>query len=88
MWTSLSRLEYAEFGAAGTTCVGELGGAFAYTDYTVTPGGGLVPRVKDVLSSTVPPAATGKLTGTDCSDRRSLGEDMFAADFHHKFTPN
>ena len=86
--TSLSRLEYVEFGVAGTTCTGELGGAFAYTDCTVTPGGGPVPRVEDALSSMVPPAATGELTNTDCSDRRSLGEDMFAAEIHHKFTPN
>ena len=87
-WTSLRRLEYVEFGAARTTCVGEPGGAFAHTDCTVIPSGGPVPRVEDALSSIVPPAATGKLTDTDCSDRRSLGEDMFAADIHHKFTPN
>ena len=87
-WTLLSRLEYAEFGAAGTTYIGELGGAYAYTDCTVTPSGGPVPRVKDALSSTVPPAATGELTDTDCSDRRSLGEDMFVADIYHKVTPN
>ena len=83
--TSLSRLEKVEFGAVTITRSGELGGAFARTDWTVTMGGGPVLHVEVALSCIVPSAAKGELTDTDCSDdfalwEYSLGEDISTAE--------
>ena len=63
-WASLNRLWYAALGEVDKTI-------------TVTPGGGPILRVKDVVSSSAEPVAICKLAFTDSWDLASEGEDIF-----------
>ena len=84
--TVRARLEKAVLGAAGTICLGALGGDPIRTSCTVTIGGGPVPCVEDAESSYSALAAKGELTVTERVGDVSLGEDIFQCTTNKIFT--
>ena len=85
--TVRARLENAVFGAAGTTCRGELGADPIRTSCMVTIGGGPVPCVEDAVSSYSALAAKGELTVAERVGEVSLGDDIFTAQSHKILHP-